>query len=208
MLYLHIMMRRLFVITVLLNAALLAACNEKRPGRTQFPFEEITEGDLAFRCGRGIFSRAVLSADGSSVYSHVGIVVREGERWKVVHAVPGERESSRDFDRVKKEDLEIFFSHDKAYRGCLVHTGLPAGSSVCKDALDFARDSIPFDNRYELEDSSAVYCTEFVWLLYRRAGIDLTEGRRREIHAFHVDGPLILPEHILQYSGNTEYYKY
>lgn len=67
------------------------------------------EGDLAFRCGRGVFSRAVMSAEEEPLYSHVGVLVKEEGTWKVVHAVPGESEFSGDFDRVKAEALDGFF---------------------------------------------------------------------------------------------------
>ena len=63
-----------------------ASCSPKQdPGR--FPWDELTEGDLAFRCGRGLFSRVVTATEDDGLYSHVGIVVREEGKWKIVHAV-------------------------------------------------------------------------------------------------------------------------
>ena len=109
------------------------------------------------------------------------------------------------------EPLDVFYSNKRAFRGCLVHTGLPADSlaaSICRTAIQYARDSVRFDNSYTLSDSSEVYCTEFVWRLYKRAGTDLTEGRRRSVSILGIDGPVILPEHILDYSGNTIYFSF
>lgn len=204
-------MRKLRFITAFAAAVLAAAGCKTGEAAREFPLDEIREGDLAFRCGRGVFSRAVLAADSKGEYSHVGIVVSDGGVWKVVHAVPGEREGKADFDRVKMEPLEVFYSQKRAFRGCLVHTGLTADSlaaSLCSTAVQFARDSVRFDNSYTLSDSSEVYCTEFVWRLYRRAGTDLTEGRRRSVSILGIDGPVILPEHILDYSGNTIYFSF
>lgn len=203
-------MRKLYVITVFAALVFASGCRTGDAAR-EFPVGEIREGDLAFRCGRGVFSRAVLAADSKGEYSHVGIVVKEGGAWKVVHAVPGEREGKADFDRVKMEPLDVFYSNKRAFRGCLVHTGLTADSlagSLCSTAIQFARDSVRFDNSYTLSDSSEVYCTEFVWRLYRRVGTDLTEGRRRSVNILGIDGPVILPEHILDYSGNTMYFSF
>lgn len=191
------------------TALLLLFCACSAPTREiAFPLEEMAPGDLAFRCGRGVFSRAVTVAEEDGVYSHVGILVQDGGQWKVVHAVPGEREFKGDYDRVKMENLEVFFAPDRALRGCLVHTGLRDSTlveSLCREAIQNARDSVRFDNDYNLQDSSQVYCTEFVWRLYLKRGMDLTEGRRRFIRALQINGDVILPEHLLDYSNNFVY---
>ena len=174
-----------------------------------FPLDQIREGDLAFRCGRGVFSRAVTSAEEDGRYSHVGIIVMDDGKWKVVHAVPGEPEFKGDFDRVKIEDLDVFYGPDRAWCGELAHTGLIDSASVralCRDAIQAARDSVRFDNDYSLEDSSEVYCTEFVWRLYRRRGIDLSEGRRQRVNTLFVKGDVILPEHLFAFSENEFYF--
>lgn len=203
-------MRSTLVLLLLAASAALSACS-RQPEPRILPEAELREGDLAFRCGLGFFSRAVTAAEDAGVYSHVGVVVRDGDSWQVVHAVPAEREFKGDFDRVKKEDLAVFYGPDRACRGCLVHTGLADGASLAAlrcAALAAARDSIPFDNAYDLADSAAVYCTEFVWRLYRAAGIDLSEGRRRSIHLLQIDGDILLPEHLLAYSNNQSYYQF
>lgn len=198
-------------VLIWLAAGLLCACSSGTEDRA-FPLEEIAEGDLAFRCGEGLFSRIVTTAEEEGVYSHVGLVVREDGRWQVAHAVPGEREFKGDFDRVKLEALEVFFAADRAFRGCLVHTGLKYESGkilpLCREAVQAARDSVRFDGDYSLEDSSKVYCTEFVWRLYLRQGTDLSEGRRRHFDMPFVNGDIILPEHLLHYSDNHIYYSF
>ena len=190
---------------------LLAGCASPVEERV-FPLEEMAEGDLAFRCGQGLFSRIVTTAESEGVYSHIGLLVRDEGDWKIAHAVPGEKEFKGDFDRVKLEDLYVFFSADRAMRGCLVHTGLVRESAkaleLCRQAILSARDSVRFDNDYSLEDSSKVYCTEFVWRLFRRQGIDLAEGRCRQFNTLYLNGDVLLPEHLLHYSNNTVYYTF
>lgn len=169
------------------------------------------DGDLAFRCGYGVFSRAVTLAEDEGVYSHVGVLLRKDGGWRVIHAVPRELEGKDDFARVKEERVEVFYGPDRAFRGCLVHTGLTDSLKIrqmCASAMKQARDSVRFDGDYDLEDSTKVYCTEFVWRLYRQAGIDLSEGRRRRVNALHVQGDCLLPEHLLKYGNNDIYYKF
>ena len=191
----------------------LAACGREAPARL-FPTESLRTGDLVFRCGRGVLSRAVVAAEQlDGRYSHVGVLIYDGDGgWKVAHAVPAEREFSGDFDRVKYEPLEAFLSPKMAARGCLVHIGSATDpvrlQALCDEARQAFRDSVRFDHDYDLADSSAVYCTEFVWLLYRHYGIDLSEGRRRSVNLLNIHGDVLLPEHILQYKDNTVYYQF
>jgi len=199
---------RLLCISVIF-AFLGSACSSRQPEQRCFPFDDLSVGDLAFRCGRGVFSRVVTIAEADGLYSHVGVVVRDNGEWKIAHAVPDELEFAGDFERVKLEKLDQFFSVERASKACLVHTGLKdslliAGLNV--NAIRAARDSVQFDNDYTLEDSSKVYCTEFVWRLYKSLGIDLSEGRRKYINFLGIKGDMLLPEHILAYSENFQYY--
>lgn len=193
---------------ILLAAVLLLALGCAREKGRELPLEKIEEGDLAFRCGRGVFSRIVTTAEEEGVYSHVGIVVCDEGRWKVAHAVPAEPEYKGDFDRVKLEDIEVFFSPDRACSGCLVRPGVRDPERMCAEAIRAARDSVAFDGSYDLEDTSKVYCTEFVWRLYLQDGTDLSEGRRRHINVLGVRGDVILPEHLLEYKDMKPYYKF
>ena len=188
----------------------LAGCKEA-PAPLALPYEQMREGDLAFRCGSGVFSRAVTYVEENGAYSHIGLLVEHDGVWKVVHAVPGEKESAQDFDRVKEETVEQFFAPERARKGCLVHVETPEREKVreiCQAALGFARDSVRFDNQYELQDSSRLYCTELVWLLYRRCGVDLSEGRRRRVNALGIQADCILPEHLFAYRDNEVYFSF
>lgn len=188
----------------------VTSCTERQEGRL-VPMDQLVEGDLAFRCGLGFFSRAVTVAEDDGLYSHVGLVVRENGEWMVVHAVPAEHDFKGDSDRVKMDGIEVFFRNDRARRGCLVHTGLTDSAQVrriCRRAIELAHDSVLFDNDYDLEDSTRFYCSELVWHLYNKTGMDISEGRRRFIDIFHIKGDVILPEHLFRYSGNAAYFSF
>ena len=199
-------MRLKVTILLLVTAFVSVACSEKKTW--ELPLGEIAEGDLAFRCGRGLFSRIVTTAEEEGVYSHIGLVVKDEGRWKVAHAVPGEREFKGDFDRVKLEDIETFFAPGRAFRGCLVRTGINIPDRLPAKAITAARDSVEFDGDYDLLDSTKVYCTEFVWRLFMDEGVELSEGRRTSVNVIGISGDIILPEHILHYSKNKLYYQF
>ena len=196
---------------LILLLALLSACGGREVVR-HFLTESMRTGDLVFRCGRGVLSRAVVAAEKlDGRYSHVGVLILDDDgTWKVAHSVPAEREFSGDFDRVKFEPLEAFLSPRLAARGCLVHSDSATDpvrlQALCDEARQAFRDSVRFDHDYDLADSSKVYCTEFVWLLYRHYGLDLSEGRRRSVNLMNIRGDILLPEHILPYKDNTDYY--
>ena len=68
----------------------------------------LEEGDLLFRKGTGVVGHIVTSVDNRGEFSHVGIVVRRGDEWQVIHAVPHEPDFEGDFDRVKIESVDSF----------------------------------------------------------------------------------------------------
>jgi len=204
------------LILLILAAAVIAGCHtggskEQPPSCPHLPYGMMAEGDLAFRCGHGVFSSAVTAAGSDGIYSHIGLLVNDGGTWKVVHAVPRERESAGDFDRVKAEPVETYFRSDRACSGALVHTGLSDAARIAtmkSTALQYARDSVPFDHDFSLADSTRLYCTELVWRLYLTAGTDLSEGRRRKIHLFSINGDCLMPEHLYDYKDNETYYQF
>lgn len=205
-------MENLYVGKIILLSVLflLAACgNQEKPAGITLPLDQIREGDLAFRCGSGVLSFSVTSLEGGGQYSHIGVLVRTPEGWMIAHAVPGEREFDGDFDRVKTETPEVFFSSARASRGCLMHTGLTdscALSHLRASALQLARDSVRFDPLFNLDDSSKVYCTEFIWRLFLNEGVDLSEGRRSQISAVPTRKVFLLPVDLYGYSSGEVYF--
>ena len=197
--------------SVILLLLTLAACGHSGSEPRKFPFDEMRTGDLAFRCGRGVLSRGVLLAERKGNYSHVGVVILDTDgKWKIAHSVPAEREFDGDFDRVKLEPIEDFYSHKMAARGCLVHVGNLTDSlklaAMCEEARQAFRDSIRFDHDYNLQDSTELYCSEYVWMLYKHYGVDLSEGRRRHVNVMKIHDDVLLPQHLLEYKDNITYF--
>lgn len=190
------------LIGILLLPMLLTCCiiEKKFESASSFPEEMWQDGDIVFRRGGGVVSRVVLIADSEGVYSHIGIVVKEGNKWQIVHAVPGEPDFKGDPDRVKMEDISCFFDPEKASRGAVMR--VKGDSVVRKHAADRAkrlfRVHTLFDHSYDHSDSTQMYCTELVDFVYQNEGIDLTEGRISHINVPGISGDYLLPSDIQQ----------
>lgn len=141
----------------------------------------LRDGDLLFRMGLEGASRVVTTVGGGN-FSHVGLAWRKDGRWMVIHAVPNEVPPGEE-DRVKCEPLDSFFSSERACRGAWrqVDCTDSVAARVAQAAYEKFRQRVCFDHDYDLRDTTRLYCTELVWLLYRREGIDLAEERRHQL---------------------------
>lgn len=156
-----------------------AHSNKAEHTKPLFDVSSITleSGDVAFRRGGSLASELVLSADGRSAFSHVGIIeIVEGVPW-VVHAVVDEPPG--DPGSVKFEPLGDFFAPDRAIGAAIYRPKLPfqiRGKAAARMAMSYANRHLPFDSDFDLETPDKMYCTELVWRAYREAGIELAEG--------------------------------
>jgi hypothetical protein len=158
--------------SVLVHSPVQAGHSPGTADRIHLDSSTVLSGDLVFRRGRSMVSRAVLSLDGRSDFSHVGIAVRRGDDLRIVHAVPPEEGAHQ--VGVVVEPLELFLSPDHAsaaavYRPKNAAAGVLAAAGAWKHAV--AR--TPFDPGFDLSTPRAVYCTELVWRVYLEADVDL-----------------------------------
>ncbi|MFV0537668.1 MAG: YiiX/YebB-like N1pC/P60 family cysteine hydrolase [Dysgonomonas sp.] len=162
-----------------------------------FPENILQEGDLAFREGDGLASRIILNIDKNSSYSHIGIVVWHNEKWRIIHAVPGEPDFEGDKDRVKIEDIQTYFSKNRAISAAIMRTKNDSIAKVAAHkAFNLYQRNILFDHSYNLEDTTKMYCTELIHHIFKTIGMDLTQGRRSTINSFGSSTLYILPSDI------------
>ncbi len=138
----------------------------------------LRNGDLLFRNGRSYESDIVTSVS-SGKYSHIGIAYHAPSGWQAIHAVPGEAEKGQP-EYLKCEPIAEFYRADRAQSGATARvkcTDLLANAAA-EHALQIVKRHVVFDNDYDLNDSSQLYCTELVRLVYLSCGLDLSEGRR------------------------------
>jgi len=135
-------------------------------------------GDLIFRRGRSLISRAVLSADGHSEFSHVGIVFASNRAVWVIHAKPPENGA---LGGVVSEPLDVFLGVSEASAAALYRPNNSRAADLAASfALGYAHTHVPFDSDFDLSTSREMYCTEMVWRAYRRAGLDLVTPKHDE----------------------------
>ena len=139
------------------------------------------DGDLLFRMGLEGASRVVTTVGGGD-FSHVGMTLKKNGRWMVVHAVPNEAPPG-ETDRIKCEPPDSFFAPQRACRGAWRRVDC-SDSVAARGALAAYgkyEKGVSFDHDYDLWDTTSFYCTELVWYLYRKHGIDLAEERRHQL---------------------------
>ncbi len=195
---------------ILLSLFITACSGEISTNEIIIPEDEIRQGDIAFRRGDGVVSDIVLYNDVDGKYSHVGIIVGQSDSLMVVHAVPGEHDTANDFDRVKIESINRFFGSDVATRGAVMRMSLT--DEQCRliglYAKEKAEAMVAFDHNYNLEDTTKLYCTELVQLLFKRIGIDLAQGRITTIICPGMSGDYIMPSDIYKNKNMTTVFTY
>ncbi len=125
--------------------------------------ELLREGDVVLRRGKGIISESLrhFSLQDPS-YSHAGILVREQDRWMVVHAIGGEDNPT---DKLKKESLAAFCRSDLSSAMGIIRLDLtPADRVRLKRIVERTLEAGPyFDSDFDLASDDRLYCTEFVY---------------------------------------------
>ncbi len=195
---------------ILLSLFITACSGEISTNEIIIPEDEIRQGDIAFRRGDGIVSDVVLYNDVDGKYSHVGLIVGQGDSLMVVHAVPGEHDTDDDFDRVKIERINRFFCSDFASRGAVMRVPLTDEQRrlIGLYAKEKAEAMVEFDHNYNLEDTTKLYCTELVQLLFKRIGIDLAQGRITTVNCPGMGGDYIMPSDIYKNKNMTTVFTY
>lgn len=180
------------------------------PGFAGVPLDSVRNGDIVFRRGRSFSSSIVLSQDAGGRYSHIGIVCRRDTALYVIHAVNEEPDFKGDFDRVKIEPVESFFSPGRASAGAMYHSWVSDSLSalIIENAMELVRDSVRFDAGFDHNDSGELYCTELIYLLYRNVGIDITEGRRTPVKLFSFPDEIIFPNDIQMNNNLQKYFEF
>ena len=88
-----------------------SACQQTPTAQSILPEHTLLKaGDVVFRQGNGLTSRAVRAADSDGRFSHIGIVADSAGALRIIHAVPDEPDFPGDPDRVKMETPERFFN--------------------------------------------------------------------------------------------------
>lgn len=185
------------ILSIVFLTVLLSACKDKNASAVDLtvPIELLKNGDLAFRCGTSFESRMVTSMDNKNgPYSHIGIVANIDGEWFVIHAVPGENLPG-ETDVVKIDSIHEFYGSDRAKLGAIMR--VTDDSTKCSNAVNYAlwaaKVKKRFDNDFDWNDTTSLYCTEFVQQAYLHADIDLAQDHRTDVGAILFKGSYVFP---------------
>jgi hypothetical protein len=135
------------------------------------PIDEsaLEDGDIVLRKGSNMVSDLIaLAFPGGRGISHCGIVVRYQGGWSVIHSISG---SISETDGIRISTLGEFV--ENADQGKVVH--LKPAISLNRElatgrAFHYLKQKVGFDHKFDLEDSSSLYCSELVRRVYLDAG--------------------------------------
>ena len=203
--------RALLMIVVAMMA--MTACHhvveEDGKVRDDLPLDSLRDGDLVFREGIGPESEAVLQLDSAGGrYSHVGIVIGDNGKWKVVHAVPGESDDG--IDRVKIEPIDTFFLSTRAEHGAIMRLKGCDGATASKaaqQAAHYAKQGVPFDYNYSWVDTTRLYCTQLIAVAYSSADVNILQHVTR-MNDLNTKNIIIFPNDIARNDSLQIIYKF
>ena len=170
---------------------------------------ELHNGDIIFRRGNSAASYFVNFADKKKGYTHVGMVIEIEGEFMAIHAVPGEAPQG-EIEKIKIEPLEDFFHSDKAITGGIYRTKITSEqlNVVTSEALRFYHKNVPFDNSYNLQDSTEIYCTELITRSFDKINHKIAQQNVTEVDMPIFKGIYIFPSDILKNSELTEVFSY
>lgn len=160
------------------------------------PDSVLADGDVIFRVGQGVEADMVRAVEGGGRLSHVGLAFRVQGRWLVLHADPR--------GGMVAEPLAAFLAPDRASGHAVYrHARLSASPRARQAAFALLASGAPFDDAFDLADSEALYCTEFVWRVLAGAG-HAAPPRQTAIAVPFVERRVMLPSDLIAAGGLAE----
>ena len=133
--------------------------------------DSVRDGDLVLRRGTDMLAAIVLAQGQTTRFSHVGMVLHDGDRITVVHATPPEAGLR---GGVVQEPLAAFASAEAAADVALYRVeGLDDAALQRLRTYLLAQLGKPFDLNFSYADDTQHYCTELVLKALRHAGFPI-----------------------------------
>ncbi len=146
---------------------------------------KLKTGDIVLRSGRGWISDFFRNTSHSKKeYSHAGIIIAGEHDTLVAHMIGGEISSG-----FRKETLASFCSvkKNKAY-AIYRYDFLSGHEKQLEEYLDNSkRLNLIFDERFDLETDSALYCTELIYKMIQSAGFKLNHSTYNGVPFIGID---------------------
>lgn len=130
-------------------------------------YAHLQPGDIVIRKGNGPLSAHIM-VNTKEEYSHCGIIVKEGEEWKVIHTIGGTA-SDDATDGVQKMDLVEFVKHgaDSMVFICRPVFADSLDIKIPERAYHYLEMAVPFDHAFSLFTPEKLYCSELLFYIFK-----------------------------------------
>ena len=141
----------------------------------------IRDGDIILRHGYGLVSDIIVEQLGEAYdISHCAIVCKLPDTCFVVHSVSS---SISNVDGVQAQGLNSFINESQLNSVIVIRYKAQDKdlSAISRRAQDYLRKGVPFDEAFDITDSTEFYCTELLWkVLLNEFGDDIMLGKNNE----------------------------
>jgi uncharacterized protein YycO len=139
-------------------------------------------GDIILRHGYGFVSDMIVTQLKEKYdLSHCAIVCRDKDSLYVIHSVSS---SLSNVDGVQAQEIHSFIRESQYNSVVVVRYKTDSGkdqSCICEKAQDYLKKGIPFDNAFNINDSTEFYCTELLWkAILNEYHVDILAGKNNE----------------------------
>ena len=126
------------------------------------------DGDIILRHGYGYASDFIVETFNSDInISHCAIIRKVNNKLSIIHSVS---QSLSPFDGVQTVDFDKFINDSKMNSVIVVRYKFKPGEDttlIGKRAQYYLDKKVPFDNDFNLKDSSQIYCAELLYLVFK-----------------------------------------
>jgi hypothetical protein len=148
----------------------------------------LQEGDIIFRHGFGVISDMIIKyAKGNYPISHCGIIVKDSlEKLFVIHTVSN---TLAEIDGIQKDKLEVFVKG--SHKNSIIITRYKyeddtQPQKIAEQAKQYLSKQIPFDHSFDCADTTAFFCTELVYMVFKTSiGVNLYEIPNENCMSFY-----------------------
>ncbi len=126
----------------------------------------LQEGDIILRRGDGLISSMINNLNHADYQiTHCAFLTKRKEKWHVIHTVSS---SLSDEDGVQIETLDKFTSH--SIKNTILVLRFQADSLTRSSFIDkanvYLEQHVPFDNHFNILDTTQFYCTELIYRVF------------------------------------------
>lgn len=123
--------------------------------------QSLQNGDIILREGFGWVSQMIVRLLNEPIpVSHAGMLFWECGEWQVIHSVSGK---ISEVDGLRIEPLNVFLGNAQPETVLITRLKNCDPKKLKLAAIELLSRDVPFDHLFDLNDTSAFYCSEFIY---------------------------------------------